>query len=187
MGNNSRGVSTTIFLAGIFAAILISVLLSTLITTQFAVGPQGNGFPETGKIWVPANAFVPRDNDQFFDRQANGLWNKGGVDQQFVAYIQLPHGATVTEVGFNFIDDVESYFSLDLHRIPPSPTSVSSMAAVESDGLSGENSYSTTAISYSLIDNNMYSYGLNLIAPPHIDFVDNEARFLSAWISYEYT
>lgn len=45
MGSKSRGVSTMIFLVTIFAAIITSVLLSTVIATQLAVGPQGEQGP----------------------------------------------------------------------------------------------------------------------------------------------
>jgi hypothetical protein len=44
MTSNSRGV-TTIFAVGMVASILISVLLSTVIATQLAVGPQGEQGP----------------------------------------------------------------------------------------------------------------------------------------------
>lgn len=46
MRNNVKGISTTIFIVGLVIAILVSSALSTLITTQFAIGPQGPEGPE---------------------------------------------------------------------------------------------------------------------------------------------
>jgi len=41
MSNEVRGVSTTVFMAGLVVAILVSSALSTVIATQLAVGAQG--------------------------------------------------------------------------------------------------------------------------------------------------
>ena len=49
MSNNTSGVSTMMFVAGIIVAILVSSALSTVIATQFAVGPQGPVGPQGSK------------------------------------------------------------------------------------------------------------------------------------------
>ena len=49
MNNKTGGISTTMFISGIVLAILVSSALSTVIATQFAVGPQGPMGPQGPK------------------------------------------------------------------------------------------------------------------------------------------
>ncbi len=46
----SRAVSNTVFVVGIAIAILLSVLVSTFISRQFTVGPQGPIGDKGGKV-----------------------------------------------------------------------------------------------------------------------------------------
>lgn len=49
MSKGTSGVSTTIFVIGIIGSILVSSALSTVIATQFAIGPQGPAGPQGSK------------------------------------------------------------------------------------------------------------------------------------------
>ena len=117
MSNKTGGVSTIMFII-----ILVSIVLLIVIVIQLGVGPQGPqgepgiGFETQGNVSVSPAAFHPLAST---DRVANygDMLTIGGDEPapiKCVAGVQLPHGATITNITVRWIDNGPDalYFAL---------------------------------------------------------------------------
>jgi hypothetical protein len=154
---------------------------------QGPVGPQGEpgiGFEPTGYVSVPAAAFVSWDSTEA-TLIGNFLQNDDTTAVDFFAGVQLPHGATVTNVTFYWYDfDASLYMDFTLCRLIPTTTVRYVMASGSSSGSSGYGISIDTSISYPDIDNSQYSYLLYVYIPPNTP--TSNLRFRYATIGFAY-
>ncbi len=132
-------------------------------------GPQGEpgiGFEPTGYVSIPAAAFVEYDSD---DDSTIGLVlrNWGTTEALFWGAVQLPHGATITNVTTYWNDDdaVED-IQCDFARITADGYGWGSLCSADSSGDPGH-SYTFTDVSTlgSIVNNEEYSYAFLVRIP----------------------
>jgi len=148
-------------------------------------GAPGLGFGTTGTISVPAAQFVPKLNDDFI---INSGWGVRNIDEDYIkqlfAGVQLPHGATITEITFYWLDsgilDVSCYLA---RRVP---TTYEIMATVSSSGIGGYGNSSTSSITFPIVDNSQNAYYLIAELPPHPGGLMPVYQFHYALVEYEY-
>jgi hypothetical protein len=114
---------------------------------------------QTGYVSVPAAAFRPQEDGYDFTNFGGALRNNDGDSDRYYAPVQLPHGATVTEMTWYWYDtsattDGAAY----LRRGSLTGGFQNAMAQVDTSGHDGDNSGSDTIISYATIDNSQYTY-----------------------------
>ncbi len=156
-----------------------------------AQGPQGErgfGLPQKGNISVSAFAFVPSDPNYNVSYLHNsGLQNLNDAGPVICyAPLQLPHGATITNVTFYFYD-----FDTDLlhfYLMRENQTRLDQMGYVEmSDPMDkpGYDHISLSSISYATVDNNQHHYYLRVVIP-HSSIDPLFYQFHYALVEYEY-
>ena len=204
-------VTTKTFIAGLIIAIVISSAFSVVVSTRFAIGPQGEqgpqgepgvagdtgpqgepgiGFEPIGYISVPAAAFVPQyTNISVMNVKIDTqLYNYGDSRAYFIAPVHLPHGVTITNVTWYFYDGGASQIWMYLGRYNQSiggASSYQSMAFHLSQGEPGYDSASATTISTGqIVDNIEWSYILTVDLPPSASHLDY--RFQRAVVEYEF-
>jgi hypothetical protein len=157
---------------------------------QGPVGPQGPqgepgiGFEPTGYVSVPGAAFVSWDSTEA-TLIGNFLQNDDTTAVDFFAGVQLPHGATVTNVTFYWYDfNASLNMDFTLCRLVPTTTVRYVMASGSSSGSSGYGITIDTSISYPDIDNSQYSYLLYVYIPPNTP--TSNLRFRYATIGFAY-
>jgi len=113
----------------------------------------------TGYISISAAAFEPHSKSVEYDNRGNSLSTLSGGGY-FYAPVQLPHGATVTNMIFVFFDDEETEHA-QVKMYCFNLTSGSLMGEITSlnEGASSEN---TTVFTDPVIDNSEYSYYIEL-------------------------
>jgi hypothetical protein len=156
------------------------------------IGPQGesgNGFQQSGTIRVSAAEFNPHYSDTMYELSGwTDLRYLGVGVEAFYCAVQLPHGATITEVGFYFIDEVPQDILLNLCRVTGGAAS-SLVASVSSSGVTGIGSAFDSTISNSLINSNDFIYAFLLLLPQHAPTgmgTEGWCSFTSAYIEYEF-
>jgi hypothetical protein len=146
-------------------------------------GPQGEpgiGFEPTGYISISAAAFVTNTPDDAWIW--NQIRNDGTTDLWFYGSVQLPHGASITNVTFYWEDlDASKDLRLWLHRTNLNGTLMAVAATLASSGSAGDGSTTTTAIYFPTINNRDYSYQLLLSFP-----ATDALRFYFATIGFTY-
>ncbi len=202
----SPGISNMTFVVGLIVAILASSILSTAITTQWAVGPQGpkgdkgdtgsqgpagatgpQGEPGIGSdpigfISIPASAFVPTYNVDNV-RIDNFLWNYENSSYVFfMAPVQIPNNATITNVTSYWTDSGDSVIYCNLYRSSLFTNQL--MASMDSVGSSGYGSIYDDIIEYATVDNVQHAYYLYVAIPASTPLHD-DYRFHFAVIEYE--
>ncbi len=121
---------------------------------------------KTSYISVPAAAFIPRNlgdvspdcNDPQYANDGDRLTIYPSVClvSDYVAAVQLPHGATVTAMSFNYFDYAPNNDgSVGLYR-----DWSEQMAYAVSSGDSGEGAATDTSIDYATVDNLNHTYYL---------------------------
>ena len=153
---------------------------------QGVQGPQGEpgiGFEPTGYISIPAAAFVSAYSDDYV-YSTSYLMNLDTTSTYFYGSVQLPHGATVTNVTSYWYDtDVSSNMFIELQRVEVGSGIV--MADVDSSGSDGEGTTVDTIISGAVIDNSQYSYHI-WVWIPVATVQPNNLRFRFVTIGFEY-
>jgi len=204
----SLGISNRTFVVGLIIAILASSILSTVIATQWAIGPQGPegdkgdtgaqgpagatgpqgepgiGFDPIGLISIPASAFVPKYNTDNV-RIDNFLWNyENSSYVYFMGPVQLPNRTTVTNVTSYWVDSGDSDIYCNLYR----SYSISNqlMASMQSSGSLGYGSNYDDTIEYATVDNGQHAYYLYVAIPASTPLHD-DYKFHFAVIEYEYS
>jgi hypothetical protein len=121
-------------------------------------GDPGVGFGTAGNISVPAAQFIPYQN---FDYENHGyfLVNTDAIPQHFVAAVQLPHGALITKVIFKYGDYGPLEMILTLKKADQT------IVTLESIGDTGYGYTTATPPEPNYVDNNNYSYYLDLYIP----------------------
>lgn len=119
---------------------------------------------KTSYMSISTAAFVP--NEDGYDYYNNGCYicNMDDNSDSYCAPVQLPHGATVTNMTFYWEDSSSSYNGLlSLSKRPPL-SAIQNMASVYSSGNSGKGSSYDDTIEHAVIDNshNCYYLGLHL-------------------------
>jgi len=123
--------------------------------------------PKTNYISVAGDAFVSGSNDPFFSSSGNGgTYPSTAGSGWLVAGVNLPHGATVTEVRFYVTDtSAAADISLDLERLRHGFGGFSSIASVSTSGFNGTYlERIDTTISNPVVDNNLYHYHLRIFS-----------------------
>jgi len=119
---------------------------------------EGNPIPRQGNISIPAAAFVSsvsNDNTYIWDRLMN---YEDSITVYFVASVQLPHGATVTNMTSYWKDEGGNVLSCHLMRYNQTQTEF--MASTSSSTTTGYGSGYDDTVDFATIDNNQYAYFL---------------------------
>jgi len=136
---------------------------------------------KAGNISVPAAAFVPCTNISYYNF-GWVLFNWGSTWAVFVASVQLPHGATVTNFTFYWYDIGNDDLHCELDR--GDQTVLQTMASTYSLGAPGDGSSYDDTILYATVDNNKYVYYLEVDIPPSATHTDYYFQY--AVIEYAY-
>ena len=121
--------------------------------------------PGHGYVSVSAAAFQPRYDGYQFTNHGLYVTNSNGTSDDWIAPVQLPHGARVTKVIFYYSDsDSGNDVRIRLYRSPFSMEAFD-MADLESLGSSGGGSVETISINYADVDNAQYEYFFHLTIP----------------------
>lgn len=128
-------------------------------------------------------AFIPLDDAEDWDVTAVRLANRASLNLQgFYAPVILPHGVTVTKVTlYGYRDDAAASMLLRLRRTDRQGSN-DIMALAQANWTDGYNSIYDDTIASALIDNENYSYSLELQLNPN-DSV-NDVRFTGAKIAF---
>jgi len=169
-----------------------------------ATGPQGSqgergfGLPQRGNISVSFAAFVADYNQNAsyhydyefgFSRPLGALRNLNtGTTLFCYAPLQLPHGATITNATFYFYDNDDNYFVFYLTRGNTTTlfTDIDGINNAPGSDTPGWTHVSLDNInpSYATVDNNNYSYWLEIQMPWSSNYMNY--RFKYALVEYEY-
>lgn len=121
--------------------------------------------PKTSYISIPGMLFKP--NNSVVPYTANGGF--GGTyastpgNAELFAPVQLPHGATVTNVTFYFTDNASGNLRMRLYKQSHSTTSFDDLASIDTNFVSGTNVDRTdSSIDFAIIDNTVNSYFLSV-------------------------
>ncbi len=157
-------------------------ILNGADTTAFTVTETGavSWMPQTGYLSLSAADFQPQVDGYDFSNTGQRLQNVDGSSDNYIAPVQLPHGATVTRLTFYWRDTSSSNGVLSLYRNGLAGTS-SLMAYASTSGNAGNGSSYDSTISYATVDNSQYSYFLSLGLP------DSNVWCYGAIIEYTYT
>jgi len=152
----------------------------------YGVYSEGNAHVEGNLTWkaktsyvaVATSAFIPEglndtghvkyDNEGFYLKNEDNDW------QWFTAPVQLPHGATVTELRVGWRDGSNETAVLKLMRRSMShvaqwPVLMAEVESVGSLGSIREVILSDDTINYALVDNYNYTYYLEARLPPQAE------------------
>ncbi len=143
--------------------------------------------PRLGNISVPAAAFVPSSNTMNWRNLGTLLRNyEISGTATFYAAVQLPQGATVTNLTFYWFDNgIDSALECRLYRYDQTMTWLIAYASnsppsnAPGDGVSYDDD---GIINYAVVDNNKYAYLLGAWVPAP----SGTYEFHYAVIEYEY-
>ncbi len=147
--------------------------------------------PLTSYISLPAAAFTPYDNSYAYTNDGHTLTPGNSSSASYLAPVQLPQGATVTDFTFYWTDCSNDNGYARLYRIDLAGSEISMVSPVSTSGGSsggGGGSCSTsssnsTTISSAGIDNERYAYYVWLNLPTDT----NGATVKAHGIVIEYT
>jgi hypothetical protein len=133
-------------------------------------GERGRGFEQFGNISIPAFAFVTDYTSNIDYHIHYGIYNRN-PSGTMVCYapLQLPQGATITNVTYYFYDNDDSSFTFYLSR--GNTTDLLNDIAYDTNSpgadTPGWTHISTDSINpnYATVDNNNYSYYLQIFIP----------------------
>lgn len=150
-------------------------------------GEQGFGLPQQGNISVSFSAFVPwYPTDNVSYGAYYGLRNLNTADPVVcMAPLQLPHGATITNVTFYFHDSDTDL--LHFYLLRENQTTLNQMGYVEmSDAADtpGNAHISFSSVDYAKVDNNQYHYYLYIGIPWSSDPFSYQVHY--ALVEYEF-
>jgi hypothetical protein len=121
---------------------------------------------KTSYISVPASAFQPVEDGYDYDIGGDVVENIDGQSDDYVAPVQLPHGATVTKLTFHWWDQSSADGNCYLVRFDPATGDQDALADAVTSGEAGVvDSSQDTTISYASVDNSQFTYHLGLILP----------------------
>jgi hypothetical protein len=146
-------------------------------------GEAGIGFEPTGYISIPASAFTSSDY-QYDTYIGTVINNKDAVTVHFYGAVQLPHGATVTNVTSYWYDmnaslDITCYLCRTNGNFTLFP-----LAGVSSSGSAGYGSTVDTNIYTPIIDNSLWSYVFVVEIPASSPNVNLLFRFATIGFAY---
>jgi len=145
--------------------------------------------PQKGNISVSAADFSPWYATQDYESYGWSLFNRETSQVNFVADVQLPHGATVTNFTIWGKDDGSLSIRGDLYNYGPNgkfpPHSMAYISSPQA-GAPGEGSWYDDTIYMPVVDNNGYAYYLQVSLPgwsnpPYRDYI-----LYLAFIEWEY-
>jgi hypothetical protein len=145
-------------------------------------GEQGIGFEPQSNISIPATAFICFDTQ--YDFNPFVLRNDPTIPLNFVAPLQLPQGATITDVTFYWYDNGTDVIDFSLVRYKRVQAYTMGSCSSPSTEPVGDGTSSPIAISFATIDNSQYIYYLQLYLPASP--TEGEYMFYYAIIEYEY-
>jgi hypothetical protein len=144
------------------------------IRDKLTASPYSMSSLESGSLQIPASAFTPTTNTTIYNNEG-GWWGTRIVlnsgTGNFVAPVQLPHGATLQRMTYYYNDSSDSDSNARLIGLNTSSflsgPELGTMALVTSSGNGGWGLASTTAITSPVIDNinNQYNLFIELLAP----------------------
>jgi hypothetical protein len=156
------------------------------------MGPQGEpglGFPQQGNISIGYSEFIPSYNNemvQYDEIFGRGLLNLGGSKLTFIAPVQLPHGATITNATFYFYDNDEDYFIFYFGRSNQTyGDTIGNTDNFPGSDTPGYDHVSFSSINHATVDNNNYYYWLWIVFPASSSSY-LYYRFQYALIEYEF-
>ncbi len=128
-------------------------------------------YPRPLSIGPPA--FVPSEDTYDWDLSSSVLNNRSSLAlQKFYAPVFLPHGATVTKLKLNgYRTSTGSALKLTLGKNAPEGETLT-MASLLADWSDGHGSIETTTIGDAKIDNEAYSYSLEIRLDPDASILD---------------
>lgn len=170
-----------VWLAGRFSTTGTPMNKTELVGLEDRVVALETRIPQKGYISVPPAAFVPFDSN-WQVLTTNYLANYETTFITCMGSVQLPHGATVTNITVYWRDVGTQAVMTKLRR--HNLSHFHEMAYVESTGDTGFGSSYDDTIDYETIDNSQYYYYLDAGIPPsagHLDY-----QYYYAVIEYEY-
>ncbi|RMF45184.1 MAG: hypothetical protein D6755_08370 [Anaerolineae bacterium] len=141
--------------------------------------------PVTSYVSIPAAAFRPYVDGYSFTNSGPSLTPSNASSSNYLAEVQLPHGATITRFTFYWTDGATLNGAASLYRINLDGTESIMASAATSGGGPGSgttSSSSDTAISYPTVDNSQYAYYVWLTLP-----VDADGAVEAHGVVIEYT
>jgi len=151
-------------------------------------GPQGEpgiGFAPTGYISIPASAFISTLPQSDLVQISTSLLNLDATRiLECYGSVQLPHGATITNVTFYWIDTNAGLdFLTALWRIR-GDESIDVMADGMSSGSAGAGSTVDTTIDFAEVDNSQYSYVVYVPIVTNSPVTSLQLRFVTIGFTY---
>lgn len=157
-------------------------LLGNATESEIMVDPVPGG---PGFIMVSVFDFKPYFSDYEITHTGSSLYNASTTQQLILnAGITLPHGATITKVTLYFLDNVSSNLTLYLAWANGDGYGITMTTLLSAGAQAGFRSVSKTTLSDNIVDNQNYSYFLQLVLPPN---ASTELRVSNVRIDYEYT
>jgi hypothetical protein len=123
---------------------------------------------KTSYVAVAAAAFHPSEDGYDFRNNGMELWNIDNYSDNYVAQVQLPHGATVTKLTFHWWDSSEDDGSCSLYRIDLAGGELEMARAMTSGSAATPESSEDITINLASIDNSQYAYYLWLHLPTSV-------------------
>jgi hypothetical protein len=123
---------------------------------------------KTSYIAVAAGAFHPAEDGYDFRNDGRELWNTDNYSDNYVAPVQLPHGATVTKLTFHWWDSSEDDGSCSLYRIDLAGGESQMATAFTSGSSATPDSSEDSTINLAIVDNSQYAYYLWLHLPTSV-------------------
>ena len=139
--------------------------------------------PRKGSVSVPAAAFTSQNTTSDWRNYGTSLQNHEiSGNATFYAGVQLPHGATVTNLTSYYTDLVLDTIYCVLYRYNYTDGGIAgwTMASVSSIGEAGTSFNYDDSIDFATVDNDQYTYYLYVTVPPV------PCAFHYAVIEYEY-
>lgn len=152
----------------------------------YGIYSEGNAYVEGELFWdaktsyvsVAAAAFHPRVDGYDFTNNGHTLNNENSDSDYYLAPVQLPHGAIVTELTFYWSDESSEDGSCNLYRIDLAGGEEPMALAYTSGDAGASTSSEDTTIDYAAVDNSQYAYYLWLVLP------ENTVRAYGVVIKY---
>lgn len=122
--------------------------------------PGGPGFHAES-----AFAFRPYDPGPNYSYSGAELYNPTGQDRAYEAPVSLPNGATITKLVAYYYDNAASDLHVAMAHIALDGSGTANMATVNPGGQPGYTHVETTSISYATVDQQNYSYVVQVTLP----------------------
>ena len=170
-----------VWIAGRYGTTGTPMNKTELVGLEDRVAALETRLPKKGYISVPPAAFVPFDSN-WQVLTTNYLANYEATIVICMGAVQLPHGATVTNITVYWRDVGTQAVTIKLRR--HNLTHWNEMAYIESVGDSGFGSSFDDTIDYETIDNSKYYYYMEVGIPPSVTHLDYQYYY--AVIETEY-